>query len=93
MENIPQSHSNQSSSLKKIQECGYIEPRISFYKLDVLEKTTADAVGITTVLVIGWSVYRARQEVSLFVTTFWHVTLYKTNSLPGQVLVVKSEIG
>lgn len=79
MENISQSHSNQSSSLKKIQECGYTEPRISFYKLDVLEKTTADAVGITTVLVIGWSVYRARQEVSLFVTTFWHVTLYKTN--------------
>lgn len=69
MGNIPQSHSNQSFSLKKIQECGYTEPRISFYKLDVLAKATADAVGIKSVIVIGWSVYRARQELSLFVTS------------------------
>lgn len=71
MENIPQSHTNQSFSLKEIQEFGYTEPRISFYKLDVFAKATADALGITAVLVLGCSVYRARQGVSLFVTTFW----------------------
>lgn len=53
MENIPQSRSNHSSSLKKIKGFGYTEPTISFLKLDVLEKATVDAVGITTVLVTG----------------------------------------